>query len=135
MKDFAVYVGLVGKVASVAVYAVELFRSVLDKKAPSGSISAQTTLHDLGWERASVWVGFPGKYGQVSVCRLVRAKYGTESCDESPLTGISRGLGNSSQPVAHPNSCPFSLRRVLESCSLGQRQPHRLILPSFRFLS
>src|SRR5438445_11146237 len=107
MKDFAVYVGLVGNVASVAVYAVELFRSVLDKKAPSGSISAQTTLHDLGWERASVWVGFPGKYGQVSVCRLVRSTYCTESCDASPLTGISWCEGNSSPPGAHPTSWLF----------------------------
>src|SRR2546425_6001261 len=107
MKDFTVYLGLVGNVAPVAVYAVELFRPVLDKKAQGGSISAQTTLHDLGWERASVWVGFPGKYGEVSICWLVHAKYGTESCDESPLAGKSNGLGGSSQPVAHPTSCPF----------------------------
>src|SRR2546427_9892986 len=107
MKDFTVYLGLVGNVAPVAVYAVELFRPVLDKKAQGGSISAQTTPHDLGWERASVWVGFQGKYGEVFIFWLVHAKYGTASCVESPLAGKSKGVGGPSHPGAHPTSCPF----------------------------
>ena len=108
MKDFLVDLGLVRNVTPVAVDTVELFRPILNKKAQCGSISVQTTLDDLGWKCASEWVGFPGKYGQVSVCRLVLAKDGPEPSDESLLTGISLSLGAPSQSVAHPTMCLLS---------------------------